>query len=61
MRTMESVRADLPDLVTALPGPKAAAIIARDSVVKTAENTPREINSWRFSAVFTAEPWALSR
>ncbi len=33
MRTLESVRADLPHLVTALPGPKAKAIIARDKAV----------------------------
>jgi len=33
MSTLESVRADLPHLVTTLPGPKAQAIIARDSAV----------------------------
>ncbi len=33
MKTVESVRADLPNLVTALPGPKARAIIERDDAV----------------------------
>ena len=33
MKTVESVRADLPHLVTALPGPKARAIIERDDAV----------------------------
>ncbi len=33
MRSMESVRADLPDLVTSLPGPNAKAVISRDSAV----------------------------
>jgi len=33
MNTLESVRTDLPNLVTALPGPNARAIIGRDSAV----------------------------
>jgi 4-aminobutyrate aminotransferase len=33
MPSMESVRADLPNLVTALPGPKAKTIISRDNAV----------------------------
>ena len=33
MKTMESVRTDLPNLVTRLPGPKATAVIERDGAV----------------------------
>ncbi len=33
MKTMEQVRADLPNLVTPLPGPKAKTIISRDNAV----------------------------
>src|ERR1700678_1561947 len=33
MRTMESIRADLPELKTQLPGPNAKALIQRDSEV----------------------------
>src|SRR5258705_13799651 len=33
MKSMESVRPDMPNLVSALPGPKARAIIERDSAV----------------------------
>jgi len=33
MKTMESVRTDLPSLITHLPGPKATAVIERDGAV----------------------------
>src|SRR5258706_4898702 len=33
MKSMESVRTDLPNLITPLPGPRARAIIERDSAV----------------------------
>src|SRR6266404_4211130 len=33
MKNMESVRTDLPNLITPLPGPRARAIIERDSAV----------------------------
>jgi 4-aminobutyrate aminotransferase len=39
MNTLESVRLDLPAIVTALPGPKAAAIINRDKAVTSPSYT----------------------
>src|SRR5579871_4446789 len=33
MKTMEQVRADLPNVITSLPGPKAKTIISRDAAV----------------------------
>ncbi len=39
MKTVESVRPDLPHLVTALPGPKARAIIERDDAVMSPSYT----------------------
>lgn len=39
MKTVESVRADLPHLVTALPGPNARAIIERDDAVMSPSYT----------------------
>jgi 4-aminobutyrate aminotransferase len=39
MNTIESVRADLPQLITSVPGPKARAIIERDSRVMSPSYT----------------------
>jgi 4-aminobutyrate aminotransferase len=39
MRILESVRADLPNLLTSLPGPKAKAIIDRDAAVMSPSYT----------------------
>jgi 4-aminobutyrate aminotransferase len=39
MKSMEAVRQDLPNLITPLPGPKAAAIVARDRKVMSPSYT----------------------